>query len=77
MPTKQKVTLFSKYSFVSLIAILGLPFIGLALVYGILGVQTDGHTINRVFEEGKLFANISISTHMVFGAALTALAPLQ
>jgi len=77
MRTKQKRTILSKYNFVSLIAILGIPFIGITLVYAILGVQTDGHTINRVFEAGKPFSNMSISTHMLFGAALTALAPLQ
>lgn len=77
MPTSQKVNLLSKYNFVRLIALLGIPFIGISLVYAILGVQTDGYTVNRVFEAGKPFSNMSISTHMLFGAALTALAPLQ
>lgn len=77
MPTNQQPNLLSKYNFISLIAILGIPFIGITLVFAILGVQSDGHTVNRVFEAGKPFSNLSISTHMLFGAALTALAPLQ
>lgn len=72
-----KINKLSKYGFVGLIGLLGIPFIGLSLVFGILGVQSDGHDINRVFETGRLFSNVSISTHMIFGAALTALAPLQ
>lgn len=77
MPTNQKRSKFTKYSFVSLTGILGIPFIGITLVYAILGVQSDGHTVNRVFEASRPFSNLSISTHMIFGALITALAPLQ
>ena len=77
MPIQQKATIFSKYNFVILIAVLGIPFIGITLVYAILGVQSDGHTVNRVFEASRPFSNISISSHMIFGALITALAPLQ
>ena len=77
MPIQQKINILSKYNFVILIGILAIPFIGITLVYAILGVQSDGHTINRVFEASRPFSNISISSHMVFGALITALAPLQ
>jgi hypothetical protein len=73
----QKLQRITKYSFVSLIGLLGIPFIGIALVYAFFGVQSDGHTINRVFESGRIYSNGSISLHMVFGASITALAPLQ
>lgn len=72
-PQLQKVT---KYSFVTLIWILGIPFIGITLLFAILGVQESGHGINRVFEMGRFFSNTSISIHMIFGAGLTILAPL-
>ena len=67
MPTTQKRDLLSKYSFVSLIAILGIPFIGITLVYAILGVQSEGHTINRVFEAqdfGSINLFQSTNTHL-------------
>lgn len=67
----------TKYGFVGLIGILGIPFFGLTLVFAVLGVQSDGHDINRVFESGRYFSNLSISTHMLFGVAINALAPLQ
>lgn len=68
---------FTKYWFVILTGFLGIPFIGITLTYAFIGIQSDGHNINRVFETGRFFSNSSISLHMIFGAILTALAPLQ
>ena len=77
MPSKQSIPRISKYGFVGLILLLSIPFTALALVYGILGVQSDGHTVNRVFEANRPFANVSISAHMLFGSIIMSLAPIQ
>jgi len=70
----KKIT--SKYTFVSLIGILGIPFFVTTLYLAFDGLS-DGEHVNRVFDTGYSYSNTSIGLHMIFGVAVTALAPLQ
>lgn len=65
-------TLRSKLLLAALSGILALPFIYGALMYGI-----DLTSHRHLYEVGAWFTNGAISIHMVFGALITLLAPIQ
>ncbi|GGE46977.1 DUF2306 domain-containing protein [Actibacterium pelagium] len=61
----------------SLLAVLVLPFVLRAFFFGYSGLSQDLSTETYLFTAGAPFSNGAIFIHMVSGALLTVLAPLQ
>lgn len=57
--------------------LLAIPFIIHAVRFGVSGLTTDLTGETHLFARGQTLANLSIFAHMVLGAVITLLAPVQ
>lgn len=63
--------------FLILLSVLTLGFAWHALSTGIGGVRAPEISLGRLYAPSGMFTNLAISAHMIAGAAITVLAPLQ
>ncbi len=63
--------------FAALVMVLALPFVFYALRFGLSGLTGDLSGSTHLFDRNGPFSNLAIFGHMVGGAVITLLAPLQ